>query len=207
MAKAVHPSVSHPAACYTGLKSPNSQSFGVSTVVQVQELPATVGNSRLILVVEICWIPEFYGETNKSVMKDDERWWKMMKVWSFCCKPALLAVSWGMFGEFYAISFQLLDCFLKEDAKKHPRLPPDHRGINHIKPPHRTTPIQSLSNRSNRSTPYPKIGERLPRRWSSSVLVQLWQYVTQTSRDDFHFKIFQIYLDPKGVPHPGCEKL
>ena len=27
-----------------------------------------------------------------------------------------------MFGEFYAISFQLLDCFLKEDAKKHPRL-------------------------------------------------------------------------------------
>lgn len=27
----------------------------------------------------------------------------------------------GMFGEFYAISFQLLECFLKEDAKKHPR--------------------------------------------------------------------------------------
>lgn len=34
----------------------------------------------------------------------------------------LLAVSSGMFGEFYAISFQLLECFLKEDAKKHPRL-------------------------------------------------------------------------------------
>jgi len=39
----------HPAACYTGLKSPNSQSFGAwfqQSMVQVQELPAsTVGNS------------------------------------------------------------------------------------------------------------------------------------------------------------------
>ena len=119
----------------------------------------------------------------------------------------LLAVSSRMFGEFYAISFQLLECFLKEDAKKHPRLQGTvcKKWLLEWLPGYLTK--QKWWCHGNRwfiDVIRLRLFVHLPLAVTADVG---WEDLSWTS-NDFNFNAAEAaFIWILCVPHPGCEKL